>query len=332
MSKEHQFCSVCINPSNLGIINPETGRELVFYQHKEGAIICDICSRMFKDYSLPERAWFDNEFEEFLQANKRILFAYSGGLDSTVVLSKLSPICRKRGIELLTFTINTSVKGQVAKNNIKNVLSYLGILENHFYRDIDGTVHNHPKIIDLVDKPATTLEIYRKCREKNILPCGPICNAMMDGIYREIMAELDFDTLVTGGDTPKKNTLQKYSLYWKKSSGITIFRGGYAFGLSKDINRRYVVDNNIPWIDPRCGGYDTDCLIPGVFFSDGLDNNAQQDLETVIEKYPIILEYLSERVRFGVIDRNEAIERLTKVDIADQSCYLELLTILENKE
>lgn len=324
--KKH--CKYCINPVGLNIINPATGKALEFHEDGEG-LVCEICHDIASSGCLPSRKQFDEEFDLFLQNNKKILFAYSGGLDSTVVLAKLVSECQKRGIELQLFTVNTTVKGMVAEKNIENVLNFLNLKKNHFYIDIANKIQNDPKVLSIIGKPMTTLDVYKICREKGILPCGKICNTMIDGAYDSIMKNLGFSQMATGGDTPKKNSKGVYSLFWTKPSGVTIIRGAYAFALSKSINSNYIKEHEIPWVHPRCGGYDTDCLVPGVFFAEGLNFQPDQKMEDVVAKYPIILDYLSERVRFGVIDYDEALKMIIHVNISSKQSYEELVRILE---
>lgn len=324
------YCEYCVNPANLGIINPETGSEMLFFK-SEQKIVCEVCYDMLTKNNLPSRQHFNDEFDQFLSSNKQILFAYSGGLDSTVVLGMLNDECRNRGIELISFTIDTSVKGLVTRQNIEKILDYFNIRKSHFFIDVSDEIQDDPKILNVVGIPMATVDVYKKCLEKGILPCGKICNTMLDKVYERTMKKLGFNHMVTGGDTPKKNSKGIYSLYWKKPSGIMIIRGGYAFGLTKSFNTTYVKENHIPWVHPECGGYDTDCLIPGVFFSEGLDHKASQKSETVVKKYPIILDYLSERVRFGTINRSEALHMLENVDIASEESYKELLSIFKTE-
>jgi hypothetical protein len=327
--KRNDFCVQCCNPKDLGVINPATGKHLNFFDTENGTI-CEICHEMETLKSLPTRQYFDQELDLFLKSNKKILFAYSGGLDSTVVLSLLSKECQQREIELQIFTVETSAKGKMTHENIKNVLEFLNLQKNHFYVDVTNLVQNNPKILAVTGTPMTTMNVYKECRKKGVLPCGKICNAMIDGAYDDVMKKLGYSQMVTGGDTPKKNSKGVYSLFWTKPSGITIIRGGYAYSLTKSGNAKYIKDHNIPWVNPQCGGYDTDCLVPGVFFAEGLNHNPKQKMETVIEKYPIILDYVTERTRFGTIDYQDALKMMTDIDISSEQSYSELISIFNS--
>jgi hypothetical protein len=318
-----------MNPVGLGVINQATGQKLRFFDSGEGPI-CEICYQIEVSGCLPSREKFNEEFDLFLQNNKEILFAHSGGLDSTVTLAKLAPECEKRNIKLRIFTLKHGVKGEVTERNLENVLAHLSLKAKHFYVDIADTIQDDPKILDLFGKPMTTVGVYKACWERNILPCGKICNTMFDKAYDRLMEQYGFTQMVTGGDTPKKNEQGIYSLFWKKPSGITIVRGAYAFASSKAINTRFIKENGIPWVNPECGGYDTDCLVPGVFFALGLGFRANQEISTIAERYPIILDYLTERVRFGIIDYSEAKQAVTNIDIASPASYDELIKIFKS--
>ncbi|MFH1392180.1 MAG: hypothetical protein ABIG90_00655 [bacterium] len=312
-SDEQRFCSYCINPADLGVLNPTTGKILNFHSGNDD-LFCEICYEIFRDNKFPERSYFDQEWNDYLSARPKLLFAYSGGLDSTVVLALLVESCRQKNIDLEIFTIKTGVKGSKTHNNIDAVLNWLNIRDNHFYVDIQD---------ENQDSGVSTLNVYLQCFKAGILPCGKICNSIIDHVYQSIMQERGHKELITGGDTPKLNKFRKYSLFWEKSNGLVVVRGGYAFNLSKKFNRDFVEEHNIPWINPECGGYDTDCLVPGAFFRRKLQGNRKISLKKVISEFPIILDYLAERARFGVYDRNEALFLLTHVDIASLSSYEE---------
>ena len=310
MQEEMTYCQTCINPIDSEI---------------NGRSECGICEQTFKE--LPDHSHFEHEREDFLANSQKLLYAYSGGMDSTVVLFKLADECKRREINLKLFTVDTGVKGKVAAENIRNIVAYLGLEENHRVIDISNKLQSSQAVLGVTMEPVSTLNVYAQCRDKNILPCGKICNSIIDTQYGAIMETEGAHVLVTGGDTPKRDSNGKYSLFWKKPSGITIFRGGYAFALTKQGNHDFISKNGIPWIDPNCGGYDTDCLVPGMFFADSFKHQPDQDPKNVIRRFPIILEYLSERTRFGVISRGDAIRKLGHVDIASSETYSEMENI-----
>lgn len=328
--KEQAFCARCINPVGFNVINP-TNNKLLGFRVYGGQLLCDICAEIFQEKQFPSREYFDNQWEDYLSTHSRVLFAYSGGLDSTVVLTLLTKKCQQKGIELEVFTINTGVKGTKTQRNIASVIDWLGLKNKHFYVNIADKIQGDPIILEKLGEKNSTLNVYRKCYKMNILACGRICNTMMDQAYEEIMQLRGYRDLITGGDTPKKGADNKFSLFWRKSTGITIVRGAYAFGLSKDFNRRFVIGQGLPWVDPGCGGYDTDCLFPGAFLRNALKDEQEISLERIIREFPIILDYFAERVRFGVYERSKTLNSITKIDIANLNSYREFCQILKKE-
>lgn len=311
-----RFCERCVYVFGLGLKNPANG-EIINAKMLGQQCLCDLCHDGKMASVKNSKDYFKKQMTSYLEDKKRVLFAYSGGLDSTAVLFLLKKECLKHKIELVTFTINHGYKGIQALDNIKNVIDYLKV--NHFWSDIS--------LNKIGSEGQTVLQKYKQCFCDKILPCGKICNSMIDEEYSKIMQELSFSELITGGDTPKKNELGDYSIFWKKPSGLVIIRGGWAFGLTKDLNNSIIKDNNIPWIRPDCGGYDTDCLLPGAFFREALSGDNKIGLKKIAATFPIIFDYLAERVRFGIINREHALEMLEKIDIGSKENYFELQEI-----
>jgi len=328
---KQKYCQNCIFPYGLGAINLATGKPMLFHKIK-GVLLCESCEDILSSGNFPSGNYFEKEFEKYINNHNRLLYAYSGGLDSTVVLAILAKKCQQRGINLDIFTINTGVKGKITNLNIKAIIKHLGLERQHFFVDITNEIQNNPQIVSIAGKIISTLEFYNLCFQRNILPCGRLCNSIIDGVYKRIMKEKRFTELVTGGDTPKKTNDGVYSIFWKKPSGIRIIRGGYAFNLSKKKNTQYLKENKIPWVNCKCGGYDTDCLNSRSFFARGFGGQSNVTLEKVVDKYPIIINYLTERVRFGIIEQEEALKMFTNIDIASLNTYIELESIFSEAE
>ena len=297
------LCEMCINPleSKAGTYCPSCESLLqddLFDQYKKGNI-------------------FDQEFYSFLDSRERAVFAYSGGLDSTAALHLMNNECRGRGIELICFTIDHGFKGKRTKSNIANVLEYENLQDNHIWIDISQ---------EMRAEGAKVEDFFLKCVEESDLPCGKRCNSVIDGTYGEILNRYGETVLVTGGDTPKwRPDLKRYSILWQLPD-ITILRGAATFKLSKEKNSQLIKDHKIPWKDVGCGGYDTDCLIPGTIFRN-LTQGKTYNFQKTMEEFPIILEYLSERVRWGIIDRDLAIKQMSEIDIADDQSLEEIKEI-----
>ena len=307
-----EICKLCVNPNSKDIV-------------------CDECSKAHNIVNFDDAINFEQEsqiaieFHEFLKSrtNKEILYAYSGGQDSTAVLFLLNQMCKEYNIKLNVFTIENGFKGVRTWNNIYNVIDYLQLNDNWKIYDIRNQKVYDENIVSLFGKDITVEQVYALCYFYNILPCGKVCNTMMDNQYKLILKEYNEKYLITGGDTPKIKD-GKYSIYWGKNSGINVVRGGAGFRINKENGLQIIKKNNIPWINPGYGGYDTDCLVPGSIFASICGSNNKTTIEDVDRNYHVVLEYFKERVRMGIIDRDVAIESLSKLDITDYSGYVEM--------
>jgi len=267
------------------------------------------------------------EFDRYLRDHSRVVFAYSGGLDSTVVLLMLAEECSDRNIHLDTFTIDTGVKGSVAITNVNSVIKWLGIGANHRMIESGNDIQDQLVVQECVGEPMSMVQVYLQCFQLGIIPCGKVCNTMVDDVYKRVLVEMEYKELITGGDTPKKDIDGEYSIFWQKQSGITVIRGGAAYGISKRAVSRIVEEKQIPWVHPCCGGYDTDCLVPGAILSDMFRESPQTNYTEIATCVPLIIDYISERLRFGVFSREEARCLFNAIDIASSSSYNELVGI-----
>ena len=307
-----KFCNRCVN-----IIDDES-------------CICDECKESLSIINIEEALDFSQcssmheEFKKFIlsRRNKSVLYAYSGGQDSTAVLFLLQKMCKEYNVNLELFTIENGFKGEKTWNNINNVIDYLNLRDYYKVYDIRNNIVTDNAITKLFGKDKTVEEIYALCLINNILPCGKICNSIMDSGYKDVLQVHNEDYLITGGDTPKLND-GRYSVVWHKKNGLNIIRGGVGFRISKDIGRDIIKNSNIPWTNPNYGGYDTDCIIPGTVFANG--NNGLEDISMseIMEKYPVVFEYLKERSRLGIIGRENALKSLSCLDVNNYSGYIE---------
>jgi predicted PP-loop superfamily ATPase len=310
-----ELCKTCIIPLDESFAKFVPAAALPILR-EEG--LCNSCHSLQKDPFYNRYRGKDNifaeELEKFLESRRKVVFAYSGGLDSTVVLNLLNAECRSRGIDLFLFTIDHGFKGEVTKANIDSVIRFEGLEAQH--RWVDVTKEMHPE-------GGNNFDFYANLYKQGILPCGLRCNRVINSTYRKILDSEKENVLITGGDTPKPNQkLGRFSIFWEKPE-LTVLRGAAAFGLGKTKNRNYVQQHNIPWVDPGCGGYDTDCLLPGALLRQ-ITDKTPFDFETVIRETPVVLEYFSERVRWGVIGREEAISRMTNLEVSDDASYKEI--------
>ncbi len=253
--------------------------------------LCDKCREVlenphYKDF--PDI--FYKQMQDFLdsRSKKSIIFGFSGGLDSTVTLSHLVKECKIRNIKIIPITIDYGFKGKKTWGP-------------------DLTVFN----------------FYKKSYLSSRLPCGKLCNHILDISYQKILSEDNESFLVTGGDTPKINKEGKYSIYWE-TKGFIVVRGGCAFHNTKKRNINYIKEKKIPWKDPQCGGYDTDCLLPGAILFNMQNKNSEHSLEETAKKLPILFDYFSERVRWGIIEKEVALESVMNYDLASEESLKEI--------
>ncbi len=318
-----ELCKKCVVPLDLSMEKYLPPNALPFHKDEQ---LCDACYNLKNDPNyvnyFGRENIFRKELDDFLSHRKRIIFAYSGGLDSTIVLDKLNFECKSRGIELYCFTVDYGFKGSKAWDNIKNVISFEGLKDHH-------------EIIDIKNKKLqsgeTVISYYCNFFDNGVLPCGINCNRILESVYKEVLKEFNENILVTGGDTPIFNKkLSRYSIFAEKD-GYTILRGAVGFGLNKKENRDYIAKNKIPWTDPKYGGYDTDCLLPGAILRKNLEKSTfeQDKIGWVVKNFPVVLDYLAPRVRWGIIRREDAIEMLNKLDIGDEASYAEIERIKE---
>jgi len=305
------ICSNCI-----GIINKELSN----------LTLCDKCKEVLENphyNDLPNT--FYKQMQDFLdsRSKKSIIFGFSGGLDSTVTLSHLVKECKIRNIKIIPITIDYGFKGKKTWSNINNVLNFLKVKENHVVYDICSKKVKSKEIEEFFGPDLTVFNFYKKSYLSSILPCGKLCNYIIDKSYQKILSENNESFLVTGGDTPKINKEGKYSIYWE-TKGFIIVRGGCAFQNTKKKNINYIKEKKIPWKDPQCGGYDTDCLLPGAILFNMQNKNSEHSLEETVKKLPILFDYFSERVRWGIIEKEVALESVVNYDLASEESLKEI--------
>lgn len=279
---------------------------------------CDACIDIQWDmYQLLQKSpIFGEEMDAFLKERKKVLFAYSWWLDSTVVLHKLNQECKNRLIQLFCFTVDHGYKWNQAYKNIDNIIKFEELENQHTWIDIKNKQSGEKE----------NIKLYSECIQQNMLPCGPTCNKIIDSNYRRIMDLYNEDTLITGWDTPKFNKrLGRYSILREKPE-FTVLRGGLAFWMDKESNKNYLNDNQIPRENPWCGWYDTDCLIPWTVLRN-LVEKQNYSYNDICKDLPQIIWYLSERVRRWIIDKEDALDKIEHLDIANDSSYHEAMKI-----
>lgn len=307
--------------------------QIKFIKRRNG-YICEYCNKLetHKNYAnmFGENNIFIRGMSNYLDNHSRVLLAYSGGLDSTAILSILKEECDARNIDMRLFTVITGYKGKRTLQNIENVLRHFKLRDKHRYYDIRKRLYRG-LIKETFGREMKVSEVYGMCFKKNILPCGPLCNSIIDSAYRRIMSNYGVKELITGGDTPIIDKDNNFTIFWhKEKENIVTVRAGVGFGLNKKKNTALIKRKGIPWRDPMCGGYDTDCLVPGAILTSLTGGVSQTSLQEVLDKFPIVLHYLADRVRFGVIEREHGFHLLNNIDLASSSAYMEMKKLAEH--
>jgi predicted PP-loop superfamily ATPase len=309
------ICTQCVNIHNV---------------NNEG--ICKECEEARKAAFFNEARDFDHEnifteeMKNFLQSRQgqSVLYAYSGGQDSTATLYKLKEACQAYKILLKIFTIDNGFKGVRTLKNIYDCLEYLKLSNNWEMYNIRNDMADNPYVMKQFNLKLTVEEVYALCFLNNTLPCGPLCNSIMDNKYNQILKENNEEILITGGDTPKINEHNGYSIFWRKKSGIKVVRGAAGFRINKDIGAQIIAEKKIPWEDPNYGGYDTDCLVPGSIFASSNNGSPKINIEEIYKEYAVVYEYLKERTRLGIMDRSKTLEMINLLDIPSYAGYTEM--------
>lgn len=307
-------------------------QQCLFYGDFDG-VICPECAKHNSIYNTQQQNELDAErtlFLESIRKSDQLFFAFSGGKDSVVALCKLYYLIQSMecNCQLRVFTIDNGVKGSRTWQNIYNVINYLGLIKSHEVINIADCYTNVLNTILGIEKIMKVKEIYCYCLEHGILPCGQVCNSILNPVYEQIIQKNKLSYIVTGGDTPKFSD-GRYSIFWKKNPNLTIVRGGVIFKGSKLKNTEYIEKHRIPWVEPHCGGYDTDCLVPGYYFKEISDSLGDLEISKIS---PVVNLYVSERVRMGIIPLQQGQQLLKKYDLPDRESFLEMDRIIKDSD
>jgi hypothetical protein len=276
---------------------------------------------------------FEEELTNFLSSRtgNSVVFGLSGGLDSVVTLHKLYRRGWTRKLSVIPVTVDHGFKGSITWTNIRAVLEATDLLANHRVYAISqdaAPAEARSSLAAVLPDGAETagasvVEFFQCCVKHGIVPCGRLCNQVIDAQYKRILSEFCDDHLVTGGDTPKLNS-DHFSILWQKH-GYVVVRAAFALGCTKEKNRQYVQRHALRWIDPLYGGNDTDCLLPGGVKRGLLQMKAPADFEGAVRRFPNSVSYFADRVRWSVIERETALSRIEFPEVSSDSAYSEFL-------
>jgi len=220
---------------------------------------------------------FENAIIKIKRNKEKVVFALSGGKDSIVALQIL---VEKYGIRPITFTIDHGFKNDTIMKNCINIVSKYNL--PWYLTRVEPFVIQRLKIL------ATSGE----------LPCIECNRLWKDSHFIKISNLFFANYLFTGGDTPVNGK----ALYYKETiPNVTI-------GLPLVVERFseatiYQKAYRLDWINPNLEGLDTDCIAVGIALEKYREKTkAQYHVE---EK-----KHLSQKIRFGLIDKKSAKERL----------------------
>ena len=266
----------------------------------EGARMCDICINTTDNPSIQFRMHNDrflcNECIEFLttppdrtalrqqwldiMATRRkegdydFILAYSGGADSTAALKLLR---KEYKLKVLAFTINNGMKTERIWQNASTVARYLGAdwLYIHDVNRAAGAITQEFRVGGHV--------------------CGSVCEeGWKIPNYIKMMKTFQTDHVLTGLEIPTKGSItsSRYPFMVKFMA---------AHLMTKKEVFEFISD--LPWENPNIKqGFDTDCLGAGF----GLELYRVRHRRHA----PIVIEFLSPRIRYGLLDREEELAKL----------------------
>ena len=311
-----------------------------FYQNDEYGAECQRCHEYrTSEYTVDRAA---KEFLYYLDFMKSIrpkeslgipydaVMLFSSGVDSVFALSHLQEEFKKRGLTLGAVLIDHGMKGEQTMKNALQVCRYLGI-DLHIYQN-------------------NLVELFTRCYEKGVFACGKKCNEALKGkeMMDKIMDDFGVDHVLTGGDTVIKTDQKTITVYgnryelpayysiWHVPSRTVRVVG--ALNVTKDDITRYV-NNHIPWVDPGCGGYDTDCLHPGsvvLQLKQYIKESGVPPLEVIIERGDPLYPFFAARLQFlpggnPIFDRKKVLHTLVTggLDGSSAAVEAEALTLME---
>lgn len=254
-----------------------TDNPLISFREYDGRFLCRECVDFFA--SPPDREALAREWEHVLD-NMRgargydFLLAYSGGADSTAALKLLVD---KYKLRVLAFTIDNGMKHDPVWNNALAVTRHLGV--DWLY------VHDVKRAAGVIVEAMRTSEAGS---------CSSCNKGWRFPNYRKLMEEYESSCVLTGLEIPHGGTI-----FGRKSKWLVKMMAAHM--MPKKELFEYISD--LPWKDPGIvQGFDTDCLGGGF----GLELYRKKHSRHA----PIVISFLSERIRYRLLNREEELEKL----------------------
>lgn len=249
----------------------------ISFINQGGKLLCKECHDLINNE--PDRDAISSHAKELFANIKGTgeqydaIFAYSGGKDSTAALYS---VVKEFGINVLVFNYDNGFKGKKVVENIRNVISDLGL--------------------DYYQIKSTTRKTIIEDLEHNILPCGR-CSALKL-LYPKISSIFNVKYIITGIECIVNNEAIRdrgtfYQINWPAALNWS----------KEEINSRI---KNTVWVDPQYGIFDSDCLCPSIAIESIYKDCENPNFDMYMGKFEShVVPYYSRLVRYGAISKGE---------------------------
>lgn len=275
---KHEVVSVAHPPPGetmCGICIDSTATPDVDFELVDGKRICAACAKELRN-PLDRKALHD-EWLEIMERERGgtdydFILAYSGGADSTAALKLL---VKEYKLRVLAFTVDNGMKSPQIWKNITDVTRHLSV-DWHYIHDatapgaIVGALKEGDKI------------------------CGDLCwKAWKQPNFDRMMRIFQKNVVLTGLEMPLGKGIMNTTYK------VVAFMAAHMWPKAEVF--KYLAD--LPWQAPEwVQGFDTDCLGGGF----GLELYRSKHRRHA----PAVIQFISERVRRGLLDRDEELAKL----------------------
>jgi len=258
-----------------GICVVSSPKPEVDFQLVDGKRICAECAAELKnplDRKALHQMWLELMERERGGDDYDFILAFSGGADSTAALKLL---VKEYKLRVLAFTVDNGMKSPQIWKNVVDTVRHLGV-DWHYIHDATapGTIVGALKEGDKI--------------------CGDLCwKAWKQPNFDRMMRIFRKNCVLTGMEMPIENGIMHPTLKVVAFMAAHLWSKGEIF--------KYISD--LPWQAPEwVQGFDTDCLGGGF----GLELYRAKHRRHA----PAVIGFISERVRLGLLDRDEELAKL----------------------